>query len=40
VTVWTREGVTIAALRLWMALKDGDLLAPTPTEPVAVSPGK
>lgn len=38
VTTWTREGVTIDALRFFVGLKDGDLLAPTPTQPKGAQP--
>jgi hypothetical protein len=38
VTVWTREGVTIDALRFWVGLKDGELLAPTPAQPKGATP--
>lgn len=30
---WTRDGVTVDALRFYIGLKDGELIAPTPTEP-------
>jgi hypothetical protein len=30
---WTRDGVTVDSLRFYIGLKDGELIAPTPTEP-------
>ena len=30
---WTREGVTVDALRFYVGVKDGGLIAPTPTQP-------
>jgi hypothetical protein len=30
---WTQDGVTVDALRFYIGLKDGELLAPTPPEP-------
>jgi hypothetical protein len=35
---WTREGVTVDALRFYVGLKDGELLAPTPAEPKGTAP--
>jgi hypothetical protein len=33
VPTWTQEGVTVDTLRFYVALKDGELIAPTPSEP-------
>jgi hypothetical protein len=35
---WTQDGVTVDALRFYVALKDGALIAPTPTEPKGQKP--
>lgn len=35
---WTQEGVTIDALRFYVGLKDGELLAPTPSAPKGLRP--
>jgi hypothetical protein len=35
---WTQDGITVDALRFYVALKDGDLLAPTPSEPKGSKP--
>jgi hypothetical protein len=35
---WTREGVTVDAVRFYVGLKNGALLAPTPTEPKGQKP--
>lgn len=35
---WTQEGITVDALRFYVGLKDGDLLAPTPSEPKGEKP--
>lgn len=37
-TVWTQEGITVDALQFYVALKDGDLIAPTPTGVQGVKP--
>jgi hypothetical protein len=33
VPTWTQDGVTVDTLRFYVALKDGELIAPTPSEP-------
>jgi hypothetical protein len=33
VPTWTQDGFTVDALRFYVGMKDGDLLAPTPSEP-------
>jgi hypothetical protein len=35
---WTQEGVAIDALRFYVGLKDGELIAPTPPEPKGQRP--
>ena len=35
---WTQDGITVDALRFYVGLKDGELLAPTPTEPKGEKP--
>lgn len=35
---WTQDGITVDALRFYVALKDGDLIAPTPPEPKGTKP--
>lgn len=35
---WTQEGINVDALRFHVALKDGDLIAPTPSEPKGQKP--
>ena len=35
---WTQDGVTVDALRFYVALKDGALIAPTPSEPKGQKP--
>jgi hypothetical protein len=35
---WTQEGITVDALRFYVALKDGDLIAPTPSQPKGAQP--
>lgn len=30
---WTQDGISVDALRLYVGLKDGELIAPTPNEP-------
>lgn len=35
---WTQDGITVDALRFYVALKDGALLAPTPSEPKGQKP--
>jgi len=35
---WTQEGVTVDALKFYVAKKDGELIAPTPSEPKGVVP--
>ncbi|MBL8330389.1 MAG: hypothetical protein JNJ71_16250 [Rubrivivax sp.] len=37
-TVWTQDGVYVDALRFYVGLKDGELLAPTPSEPKGTQP--
>jgi hypothetical protein len=39
VPTWTQEGVTVDTLRFYVALKDGELIAPTPSEVVALFEG-
>lgn len=38
VPTWTKEGVTVDTLKFYVGLKDGALLAPTPTQPKGVAP--
>lgn len=38
IATWTQEGVTVDALRFYVGLKDGDLLAPTPAQPKGAKP--
>lgn len=35
---WTQDGITVDALRFYVGLRDGDLLAPTPTGDKAIKP--
>lgn len=35
---WTQDGITVDALRFYVAVKDGDLIAPTPSEPKGQKP--
>lgn len=35
---WTREGITIDALKFYPGLKSGTLIAPTPSEPKSIAP--
>jgi hypothetical protein len=35
---WTQDGITVDALRFYAGLKDGALLAPTPSEPKGSKP--
>lgn len=35
---WTQDGVTVDALRFYAGLKDGELIAPTPSEPKGSKP--
>jgi len=35
---WTNEGIFVDALAFYVGLKDGDLLAPTPSEPKGAAP--
>jgi hypothetical protein len=35
---WTHEGLTVDALQFYVAVKDGELIAPTPGEPKGVKP--
>ncbi len=35
---WTQEGFTVDALRFYVGLKDGELIAPTPSEPKGQQP--
>lgn len=35
---WTREGITVDALKFYVGLKNGDLIAPTPSEPKGQAP--
>lgn len=35
---WTREGITVDALKFYVGLKSGDLIAPTPSEPKGQAP--
>lgn len=36
--VWTIDGITVDALQFYVGLKDGELIAPTPSEPKGVLP--
>lgn len=36
--VWTQDGITVDALRFYVGLKDGELIAPTPSQPKGVQP--
>lgn len=36
--VWTIDGITVDALQFYVGLKDGELIAPTPSEPKGVTP--
>ena len=38
VPTWTQDGFTVDALRFYVGLADGDLLAPTPSEPKGQQP--
>lgn len=33
IPTWTQEGLTVDALKFYVGLKDGELIAPTPSEP-------
>lgn len=35
---WTQDGITVDALRFYVALKDGALIVPTPSEPKGTKP--
>jgi hypothetical protein len=35
---WTQEGISVDALRFYVGLKDGELIAPTPAEPKGTKP--
>lgn len=35
---WTQDGITVDALRFYVALKDGALIAPTPSQPKGQKP--
>lgn len=35
---WTQDGITVDALRFYVGLKNGDLLAPTPSQPPGQKP--
>lgn len=35
---WTQDGITVDALRFYVGLKEGDLLAPTPSGDKAIKP--
>jgi hypothetical protein len=35
---WTQQGITVDALKFYVGLKDGALLAPTPSEPKGQAP--
>ena len=35
---WTQQGITVDALRFYVGLKDGALIAPTPSEPKGQAP--
>ena len=35
---WTQDGIAVDALRFYVGLKDGELLAPTPAEPKGTKP--
>jgi hypothetical protein len=35
---WTNEGITLDALQFWVGIKDGELIAPTPSEPKGLKP--
>jgi hypothetical protein len=35
---WTKDGITVDALKFYVGLKDGELIAPTPTEPKGQTP--
>lgn len=36
--VWTIDGITVDALQFYVAVKDGELIAPTPSEPKGLTP--
>lgn len=36
--VWTLDGITVDALQFYVALKEGELIAPTPSEPKGLQP--
>lgn len=36
--VWTTEGITVDALQFYVGVKDGELIAPTPSQPKGVVP--
>jgi len=38
VPTWTNEGLTIDALQFFVAIKDGELISPTPSEPKGQRP--
>ena len=38
VPTWTQEGITVDTLKFYVGLKNGGLLAPTPTEPKGQAP--
>jgi hypothetical protein len=35
---WTQDGITVDALRFYVGVKDGELIAPTPSEPKGQKP--
>lgn len=35
---WTQDGITVDALKFYVGIKDGSLLAPTPKEPKGAAP--
>lgn len=35
---WTQDGISVDALRFYVAVKDGELIAPTPSEPKGQKP--
>ena len=35
---WTQDGLTVDSLRFYPGLKDGELIAPTPSQPAGVRP--
>jgi len=38
IPTWTQDGITVDAVRFYVGLKDGALLAPTPTRPAGQKP--